>query len=97
MVTEVKKCGVKAVVVPYENMQEASSVSGIRGCPVKTLYDTVAFLEGKLEQSEFYKEDLDFSDLKGQDELIEAIVLGAAGGHNILMLGEPGCGKTMIA
>ena len=116
MVTEVKKCGVKAVVVPYENMQEASSVSGIRGCPVKTLYDTVAFLEGKLdllkqyeeeeisgrdnkyaEQPEFYKEDLDFSDLKGQDELIEAIVLGAAGGHNILMLGEPGCGKTMIA
>lgn len=41
--------------------------------------------------------DLDFSDVKGQDELIEAIVLGAAGGHNILMIGEPGCGKTMIA
>ena len=116
MVTEAKKCGVKAVVVPYENMQEASSVSGIKVCPVKTLPDTVAFLEGKLdllkqyeeeeisgrdnkyaEQPEFYKEDLDFSDVKGQDELIEAIVLGAAGGHNILMLGEPGCGKTMIA
>ena len=44
-----------------------------------------------------FKEDIDFSDVKGQDELIEAIVLGAAGGHNILMLGEPGCGKTMIA
>ena len=40
---------------------------------------------------------MDFSDVKGQDELIEAIVLGAAGGHNILMIGEPGCGKTMIA
>ena len=39
----------------------------------------------------------DFSDVKGQDDLIEAIVLGAAGGHNILMIGEPGCGKTMIA
>ena len=41
--------------------------------------------------------DFDFSDVKGQDELIDAIVLGVAGGHNILMLGEPGCGKTMIA
>ena len=40
---------------------------------------------------------MDFSDVKGQDELIEAIMLGAAGGHNILMIGEPGCGKTMIA
>ncbi len=40
---------------------------------------------------------MDFTDVKGQDELIEAIMLGAAGGHNILMLGEPGCGKTMIA
>jgi len=38
-----------------------------------------------------------FSDVRGQDDLIEAIVLGAAGGHNILMIGEPGCGKTMIA
>lgn len=39
----------------------------------------------------------DFSDVRGQDDLIEAIVLGAAGGHNILMIGEPGCGKTMVA
>ena len=125
MVTEARKCGVKAVVVPYENRQEAASVSGIKVCPVKSLHDTVRFLEGRLDltkqdvddnnteshnsaavikdrlgadnSNDAFNDDIDFSDVKGQDELIEAIVLGAAGGHNILMLGEPGCGKTMIA
>ena len=130
MVTEARKCGVKSVVVPYENRQEAASVSGINVCPVKSLPDTISFLEGRLDLSKQDKDssdknagtggpgngadavkgkanasasaedingDMDFSDVKGQDELIEAIVLGAAGGHNILMLGEPGCGKTMIA
>ena len=40
---------------------------------------------------------LDFRDIKGQNELVDAVVLAAAGGHNLLMIGEPGCGKTMIA
>lgn len=128
MVTEARKCGVNAVIVPYENRQEAASVSGIKVCPVKSLPDTIGFLEGGLDLSKqddggadrkdktlasdgalslnadhspesdaATSSDLDFSDVKGQDELIDAIVLGAAGGHNILMLGEPGCGKTMIA
>ena len=127
MVTEARKCGVKSVVVPYANRQEAASVSGIKVCPVKSLPDTISFLEGRLDLSkqdegnngnkdntdgsvcgqscntdsrridDSFNYDIDFSDVKGQDELIEAIVLGAAGGHNILMLGEPGCGKTMIA
>ena len=125
MVTEARKCGVKAVVVPYENRQEAASVSGIEVCPVRSLPDTISFLEGRLDLSkqddnnnsdgkdktsavatgtgqdiakaDSLNGDIDFSDVKGQDELIDAIVLGAAGGHNILMLGEPGCGKTMIA
>ena len=130
MVTEARKCGIKAVIVPYENRKEAESVSGIKVCPVQTLQDTVRFLEGRLElfkqqaeddcsndgyskkgisteatggyskpeeSGESINSDMDFADVKGQDELIEAIVLGAAGGHNILMLGEPGCGKTMIA
>ncbi len=117
MITEAKKCGVKSVIVPYDNRKEADSVSGIVVYPVKNLNDTIRFLEGKLDllkhedknaetihmNSEIISGTIssydipDFKDVKGQDELIESIVLGASGGHNILMIGEPGCGKTMIA
>lgn len=114
MVTEAGKCGAKKVVVPFENRQEASSVSGITVFAVKTLRDAVRLVEGRpdfgreetedegmtsVSATEFSQtgEAFDFADVKGQDELIEAIMLGAAGGHNILMIGEPGCGKTMIA
>ena len=51
MVTEARKCGVKAVVVPYENSQEAASVTGIKVCPVQSLPDTIKFLEGRLDLS----------------------------------------------
>ena len=122
MVTEARKCGVKSVVVPFENRREARTVSGINVFPVRSLPDTVRFLEGRLRPESMEDDEaednamkqelqrcispkegsaagsgLDFSDVRGQDELIDAIVLGAAGGHNILMIGEPGCGKTMIA
>ncbi|SEA38386.1 magnesium chelatase family protein [Oribacterium sp. KHPX15] len=122
MITEARKCGVRSVIVPYGNRQEAESVSGINIYPVSTLSDTVKLLESgvlmdpgasdkdssggmegsnrdasNLTDTESAGTGMDFSDVKGQDELIEAIMLGAAGGHNILMIGEPGCGKTMIA
>ena len=112
MLTEARKCGVKAVVVPFDNRKEAETISGIRIFPVRSLPDTVRFLEGKLDLTKQDDGDIDFlmkgeqgspvgsmdfSDVKGQEGLIEAIVLGAAGGHNILMIGGPGCGKTMIA
>ncbi|MCR5508184.1 MAG: YifB family Mg chelatase-like AAA ATPase [Lachnospiraceae bacterium] len=121
MITEARKCGVQSVVVPLGNWKEASTVSGIKVCPVRSLTETIRFLEGRLDLDKITEENedeamlaeivesckgdsaytqgsgIDFSDVKGQDELIDAIVLGAAGGHNVLMLGAPGCGKTMIA
>lgn len=108
MVTEAKNCGIKSVIVPYENWKEAESVTEIEVIGIRTLREAVQFLEGKkipLKEGnmEYVQHDgtvqwgVDFSDVKGQSELIDAIVLGAAGGHNVLMIGEPGCGKTMIA
>ena len=57
MVTEARKCGVKAVVVPYENRKEAESVSGIKVCPVQSLQDTIRFLEGRLDLDKLYAND----------------------------------------
>ena len=73
MVTEARKCGVKFVVVPYENRQEAASVSGINVCPVKNLPDTIRFREGKLEeQTEIPAELLRKADRQALQEGISA-------------------------
>ncbi|MCQ2496161.1 MAG: YifB family Mg chelatase-like AAA ATPase [Lachnospiraceae bacterium] len=113
MVNSAKQHGIKSIIVPADNLDEAKSVSGIDVIGMSTLRDTIRFLEGKMspnhskmvapkteiENPVYSKitDTPDFADVKGQDELIDAVVLGAAGGHNILMIGEPGSGKTMIA
>ncbi len=108
MVIAAKKNGYRKVIVPNENVKEAALVDDIEVLGFDCLTDVIAFLEGRKVYTEDAEKDvsqdtdgisdtLDFADVKGQEDLIDAIVLAAAGGHNLLMIGEPGCGKTMVA
>lgn len=108
MIIAAKKSGVKKLVVPNENLNEARLVHGVEVLGFDSLNEVIQHLEGKCtgsvvintgisETHDDNERQLDFADVKGQNELIEGVILAAAGGHNMLMIGEPGCGKTMIA
>ncbi|MHB1407252.1 MAG: YifB family Mg chelatase-like AAA ATPase [Desulfitobacteriaceae bacterium] len=107
MALAARETGVKRLFVPIDNYREARLVNGIEVYTFKNLGEIIKYLQGKFEyQPPNYQEirrqptdsdDLDFADVRGQDVLIEYIVAAVAGGHNILMIGPPGCGKSMIA
>ena len=108
MIIAAKKSEIKTLIVPMDNLKEAKLVHGVEVLGFVSLEEVICFLEGKktgirtTEVNNFVskkdeKRQLDFSNVKGQKELIQAVTLAAAGGHNMLMIGEPGCGKTMIA
>lgn len=106
MIIAAQKDGCRRVIVPAQNVHEAQLVKGIEVMGFIHIQDVIRYLEGKPVNNTFTQEqydeaqldeDLDFSDVRGQDGVVDGVVLAAAGGHNVLMIGAPGCGKTMIA
>lgn len=106
MILAAKAAGVRKIILPTGNYAEAKLVSDMTIYAFDRLKDVILFLEGKQAPPNPPEEGApesatsdgpDFSEVKGQNSLVDAIVLAAAGGHNVLMIGRPGCGKTMIA
>ena len=106
MAIAAKNAGVKSLIVPKDNVHEAQLVKGLNIYGFETLQDVSLFLKGEIQYTpnaietpslSNFNSTLDFSDVHGQDAMIEYMVIAAAGGHNVLMIGTPGCGKSMIA
>lgn len=107
MLLEMYNQGIKKVIIPYENLEEAKIVEGIDAIPVKNLKEIALHLMGEEKIPNYIGEsnynnnegisNEDFKNIRGQENLKRGLEIAASGNHNLLMVGPPGSGKTMAA